>query len=186
MSSRLVDGRSCLHLAAQRGLESVVRKLLERSKVNEEEVKKEEGEEKGKGEGEEEKERASSEDDWSSEDVDVDGSGVEEGSGDEDDEDEDGSENFAPPDTDADNDENNGDIPDDSEDEPDILDINLPDWDFGFTPLAYAVLFGTLPIIELLIQAGADVKLATAGAHSASPFHPLTDCYVVTWKGTVS
>ncbi|PFH47159.1 hypothetical protein AMATHDRAFT_7033 [Amanita thiersii Skay4041] len=50
---------------------------------------------------------------------------------------------------------------DEDEDEtcaPDIFDINTPDWDFGLPPLAYAVLFASLDVLEDLIAAGADVK----------------------------
>ena len=42
MTARVVDGRTALHLAAQFDLPKVVRKLLERSAVNQEKAKEEE------------------------------------------------------------------------------------------------------------------------------------------------
>ncbi|PPQ73506.1 hypothetical protein CVT24_007652 [Panaeolus cyanescens] len=69
-----------------------------------------------------------------------------------------------------------GDMPEDQEDEPDIIDPNVADWDFGFTALSYAVLYGSIPVIDALINGGADPKLATKlstyGRHA--PLHPLS------------
>ncbi|RDB20232.1 hypothetical protein Hypma_012624 [Hypsizygus marmoreus] len=56
--------------------------------------------------------------------------------------------------------------------EPDILDVNLRDWDLGFTPLAHAVLSGSLAGIEELLKGGADVQLLSTARDTA--FHPLT------------
>ncbi|KAF6750883.1 hypothetical protein DFP72DRAFT_909541 [Ephemerocybe angulata] len=41
---------------------------------------------------------------------------------------------------------NAGDLPEDKEDEPDILDIDEADWVFGFSPLAYATFLLHLPL----------------------------------------
>ncbi|RXW22626.1 hypothetical protein EST38_g3223 [Candolleomyces aberdarensis] len=172
ISARLVDGRSALHLAARFGQNAVLKKLLERSAANEAEIKKEEKD--GDDAMDEDKkpalERPSSEDDWSSDDHD--GKDVEmddaddEGDGDDEGEDEDGDgsddEKAAeePPASNA------GDLPEDDEDEPDILDINEADWDFGFTPLCYAALFSALDTVDLLLESGADVNKATSTNHN--------------------
>ncbi|KAF8164738.1 hypothetical protein B0H34DRAFT_686396 [Crassisporium funariophilum] len=68
-----------------------------------------------------------------------------------------------------------GDIPDEDEDELDIIDVDLPDWDFGFTALNYAVLFASLPVIDELIKCGADVKLSSKlKSNDSKSIHPLT------------
>ncbi|KAG9049851.1 hypothetical protein FS837_008901 [Tulasnella sp. UAMH 9824] len=45
-----------------------------------------------------------------------------------------------------------------SEDDPDILDIDAPDWDQSLNALGYAIIGGSLPIVQLLVAAGADCK----------------------------
>ncbi|KAI0708741.1 hypothetical protein C8T65DRAFT_535541, partial [Cerioporus squamosus] len=170
MTSRVVDGRTALHLAAQLDLPQVVRKLLERSAVNAEKAQEEEeaaerAEEQKKdedgmdvdddeGEGEDDQEededededRDSSEDDWSSEDDDT-----------------------------KKGDEANGQIPEDEEDVPDVFDVNVPDWDYALTPLQYAVIFGSLGAIDELIAGGADATLMTkAEGWWTKPYHPPT------------
>ncbi|KAI0824362.1 ankyrin [Trametes gibbosa] len=172
MTSRLVDGRTALHLAAQLDLPVVVRKLLERSAINAEKAK-EEGlaksskkdlhrdvdlEDGKKMEVDEEKEddedngaRNSSEDDWSSDD---------EGKSKE-------ALNAPKPDASL--------IPEDDKDVPDVIDVNMPDWDFAFTPLHYAVAFGSVAAVDELLVSGADAKLATkADRYTAPPWHVLT------------
>jgi hypothetical protein len=62
-------------------------------------------------------------------------------------------------------------IPDDNTDEPDVFDLNAADWDFGLTPLAYAVIFASVPILEDLIAAGVDVKASTQ--NDTLNVHPL-------------
>ncbi|KAH9847724.1 ankyrin [Lenzites betulinus] len=168
MTFRLVDGRTALHLAAQLDLPVVIHKLLERSAINAEKAKEESEVSKDDGEPadpEEDKmdvdesseedgdgeERNSSEDDWSS-----------------DDEGKSKSAHKAPkPDTSQ--------IPEDNKDTPDVIDINLPDWDFALTPLQYAVAFGSVGAAEALLASGADAKLVTkAERFHAPPLHPLT------------
>ncbi|TAQ87996.1 hypothetical protein B7494_g3670 [Chlorociboria aeruginascens] len=52
------------------------------------------------------------------------------------------------------------DIPEDSSEEPDVYDINILAWDYGFSPLHLAIINGHLEVIELLVsQYGADVLL---------------------------
>ena len=180
MSARLVDGRTSLHRAIQHDQVSVVRKLLERSAQNQEATnagtKEEPNDEKN------ERERPSSEDDWSSEDdeiMEID----EEEADDEDDMDED--------DDDDDDDDEKGkkkasskakgeekqeapagdEIPDDNTNEPDVFDLNAADWDFGLTPVAYAVIFASVSVLEDLIAAGVDVKASTQ--NNTLDVHPL-------------
>ncbi|KAI0350817.1 ankyrin [Trametes cingulata] len=184
MTSRLVDGRTALHLAAQLDLPVVVRKLLERSAVNAEKAKEEEAAAKQAKESEAmdvdddgsadesendedaaDEERDSSEDDWSS--------GDEEGK----DKKRKGDQGQKP---DA------SQIPEDEKDVPDVFDVNLPDWDYAFTPLQYAVVFGSLGAIDELLAAGANPKLVTkADGYSAQPLHPLT-LTVLTQDGRVA
>ena len=153
MIARLVGGRTSFHLAAQTGQVSLVKKMLARSAYNEAKS----AEEKLKAEGVEEnlegaeRVRMSSEDDWSSE-----------------------SDDGKPPqkasvksDT-----ENDSDPLEDDRGTPDILDISSPDWNFGITALGYAILTGSLEVIDVLLDAGADPNHA-ARAKDADPLHPL-------------
>ncbi|KAA1479103.1 ankyrin [Dentipellis sp. KUC8613] len=159
MTARLPGGRSALHLAAQTGHAAVIRKMLERSAVNEEKAKEEEELRKKKEEEAamevEDDERPSSEDDWSSE-------------GDEDD-DEDGDEDEqekAEPKDDTN-------VLDDNEEEPDILDVNMTDWDYLFSPLAFAIIAGSLDCVEALLTAGVDPKATSKGKDGGS-YQPLS------------
>ncbi|KAJ7166058.1 ankyrin repeat protein [Mycena filopes] len=172
MTARLVDGRTSLHLAAHLDLLPVVEKLLARSKVNAEQVPKEDGDEDEKEmkvgvEGE--RERASSEDDWSSEE-DADMEGSDEGDGDSE-----GSMAKIKPKADANEAPANvGDLPEDEADLPDVFDINLADWDMAYTALAHAIVFGSVPVVQALLAAGADVKLASQVKGSYHATLPLT------------
>lgn len=154
LTARLVGGRTSFHLAAQTGQTSLVKKMLARSAYNEaksaeDKLKVEETEENLEVTG---RVRMSSEDDWSSE-----------------------SDDGKPPqkapmkgDTEKDSDP----LEDDKE-TPDILDISNPDWDFGITPLGYAILSGSLEVVDVLLVAGADPN-HVARAKDAGSLHPLT------------
>ncbi|THU93789.1 ankyrin [Dendrothele bispora CBS 962.96] len=196
ISSRLADGRTALHCAAQMGLKEVITKLLEMSKANE---KKEKEKEKETRDGEEVimtdvKERPSSEDDWTSDDngvvsldedeemknadEDEDGNveGGDEGKDEDENENEDGGSKArkttpGPPETPA---PESGALPEDKEDEPDILDINAPEWDLGFTPLAFAIMFSSLSVVDVLIAAGAECNALTSASNSSNLISPLT------------
>lgn len=51
-------------------------------------------------------------------------------------------------------------MPEDSIEEPDILEVDVIAWDYGLSPLHLAILNGHLEIIELLVsEYGADVLL---------------------------
>ncbi|KAH9944572.1 ankyrin [Amylocystis lapponica] len=153
MTSRVVDGRTTLHLAAQLDLPVIARKLLERSAVNAEKAREEAEEaerakqvekeakmvvsdDEDSGDDDEEDEDKSSEDDWHS----------------------DGSEKETKK---AEQAADNGQIPEDEKDEPDVFDLNAPDWDAALTPLQYAVIYGSVEIVDELIAGGADAKLVT-------------------------
>ncbi|KAF8890423.1 hypothetical protein BD779DRAFT_1671369 [Infundibulicybe gibba] len=215
ITARLVNGVTPLHLAARMGQVSVVRKLLQRSAVNAEKMKKDEAEASGDDVPmtTSESERPSSEDDWSSDDHDdakmnVD-TGPEGKSGDGNDDknmDEDGNQEAhqdkAEEDSDQedggeDDDDGNGsesdgsdkdnnkasptqggaggELPEDEEELPDIIEIDQAEWDYGFTALCLAVVYGTVPVIEELLTAGADPKFATKPQSYSDPtFHPLS------------
>ncbi|KAL0573061.1 hypothetical protein V5O48_008902 [Marasmius crinis-equi] len=160
ITSRLADGRTALHLAAKLDMPGVVKKLLERSRINAELLEKEKAGKGGDCDVEMKDataERPSSEDDWSSdnngvvsmdEDADDEGGDTDE---DEDKEDEDGDgENGGekePPQS-----PEPGELPEDKDDEPDVFDVNAPDWDVVLTPLDYAILFGSMPVINALLD----------------------------------
>jgi ankyrin repeat protein len=155
MTARLVGGRTSLHLAAQMGQTSVVRKMLTRSAYNAEKSvdEKRKAEEIASAEDPDDAERIrmSSEDDWSSEEsVDVKPLKV-------------------PTKSDAEKDD---DSLEDDKGEPDVLDMSIPDWDFGLTVLGYAILFGFVEVVDVLLAAGADPNLATR-AKGKNPLHPL-------------
>jgi len=175
ITARLADGRTPLHLAAQYDLTSLVDKLLERSKKNEKGLENKHETEAAPAEA---PGRLSSEDDWSSHDDEDVVVSVSEG--------EEGEENDSGDCQPASKAKASGgesqpeqeDLPDDKKDEPDIIDINAHDWDFGFTALCYVVLFGSQPTLTALLAAGADPKLPTnpspSNSYLATTFHPLT------------
>ncbi|KDR74215.1 hypothetical protein GALMADRAFT_123653 [Galerina marginata CBS 339.88] len=181
ISARLVDGRSPLHLAAQFDLVAVVGKLFEKNAKNVAEA------EKGGEKGEEDKmdsqganvERPSSEDDWSShddEDVEMsDADDEDEDADGEDDEDDDKPKTKKDEAAAAKDDTEPGDIPEEEDDQPDIIEIDALDWDFGFSALSYAVLFASMPTLEALLRAKPDITLVTKPAQpQVSRLHPLT------------
>lgn len=186
ITARLVDGRTALHLAAQFDQPQVIRKILDRSAVNAEKSNKVESDDEGDRGDQMAVDRNSSEDDWSSADdgvesMDDDSDGDDEGSDENDDDDDDDLDSDGNPAKktaalESEPVNNIGSIPEDEENEPDIIDINLFDWDVLFTPLSYAILFASMPVIETLIAAGADVKLAgkSSDATRIPACHPLT------------
>ncbi|KAI5121629.1 hypothetical protein M0805_001158 [Coniferiporia weirii] len=169
MTARLADGRTALHLAAQMDMPTLVEKMLTRSAYNAEKAKEAEAEAKAKAASDEKMAVDDVEEDESDQEV----SDSEEGSS----EDEDskkkskgggeGSSSNAP--------NADADIPDDNFDLPDVLDVSATDWDLGFTPLAYAIVNGSTRVVQVLLNAGADPKLATkANSSQAAVLHPLT------------
>ncbi|KAJ7181063.1 hypothetical protein C8R46DRAFT_844290, partial [Mycena filopes] len=171
MTARLVDGRTSLHLAAQLDLLPVVRKLLERSALNAERAPTDVDEKDEVGPVD--SDRPSSEDDWSSEDDIIAVLDEEDG----DSEGSDGEPRKLSTKKIASNAEslaNVGDLREDETDVPDIFDLNLTDWDMTFTALGHAIVSGSLPVVEALLDAGADVKLVSQAKGSPHAVLPLT------------
>ncbi|KAJ3554073.1 hypothetical protein NM688_g3295 [Phlebia brevispora] len=145
MTARLVDGRTSLHLASFLGLAAVVRKLLERSALNDEAAKEAEEAKRQESKApddmatddEDSEMQDSSEDDWASEDEHPPKNATTE-----------------KPTTS----EEGVNIPDEEEDLPDVFDVNVHDWDYGFSALDYAIIGGSVPVVELLTSAGANPK----------------------------
>jgi ankyrin repeat protein len=174
MMARLVDGRTALHLAAQLGLGHVIEKLLERSELNKEKAEDEnvsKGAEEGKttvdGDDPMDGTSKNKEEDVKSEDI-----------GDDDDEeeveDDDDYEIIDRADVSggAGGDAN---IPEDDEDEPDILNVNIPDWDYGLTPLGYAIVHGHLDVVDQLLVAESDpLQPVKCNSHDIPIVHPLS------------
>ncbi|KAG9040729.1 hypothetical protein FS837_000244 [Tulasnella sp. UAMH 9824] len=187
MTARMVDGRCSLHLSAQMGLPKVLKALLEKSEKNkaeseakQKEAKDNEGKDKDVKMKDRDDEarlfacvaeivankghpqiRDSSEDDWSSED----------------DVDKDYEEAKKKVDPKGDPVKSEEDPLEDSEDQPDILDIDAPDWDQSLTALGYAIINGSLPSVQILIAAGADCKIPRnlSDTYQGTPtFYPLT------------
>ena len=66
-------------------------------------------------------------------------------------------------------------IPEDDEDEPDVLDVNIPDWDCGFTPLGYAIVNGHLDVIDQLLVAESDpLQPVKSNSNNIPTAHPLS------------
>ncbi|KAI9451558.1 hypothetical protein BJY52DRAFT_1297200 [Lactarius psammicola] len=156
MTARLVGGRTSLHLAAQMGQVSLVKKILERSAYNKEKAEEERRkmEEAAAAEGTEGV-RMSSEDDWSSEESD------------------DEKPHRKPAGyTKKDEAEKDSDALEDNEEEPDVIEISIHDWDFGLTALGYGILSGSVDVVDALLAAGADASFV-AHAKNVNPLHPL-------------
>ncbi|KAI0084195.1 hypothetical protein BDY19DRAFT_997912 [Irpex rosettiformis] len=168
MTSRLVDGRTVLHLAAQLDLPDLVRKLLERSAVNKEaseaeaarlddeqamKVDKEDDADSESIGSASERSEHSSEDDWDSDEGDGgDAKKEDTPKGDE------------------------GNIPEDETEEPDVFAIDVQDWDYGLSPLHYAIVSGSSATIDLLLASGANAKLVAkipSGLHFSKYAQPL-------------
>ncbi|KAI9451557.1 hypothetical protein BJY52DRAFT_1297191 [Lactarius psammicola] len=156
MTARLVGGRTSLHLAAQMGQVSLVKKILERSAYNKEKAEEERRkmEEAAAAEGTEGV-RMSSEDDWSSEESD------------------DEKPHRKPAGyTKKDEAEKDPDALEDNEEEPDVIEISIHDWDFGLTALGYGILSGSVEVVDALLAGGADASFV-AHTKNVNPLHPL-------------
>ncbi|KAG6807190.1 hypothetical protein H0H92_008471, partial [Tricholoma furcatifolium] len=204
MTARLADGRNALHLAAQHNLPKVLKKLFERSKMNQKEAERR-GQETDDGLADMDRKsktdgHPSSEDDWTSEDdslgvvaMDTDGEGGDEKGkeGTHVDKDKDINEDREADDASHDQEsgrrqksgtdkqlkkvDDMGFPGDSSEDALDVLEVDALDWDLGFSPLAHAILFGSLDGINILLAEGADPALILKTSRNRSAvLHPLT------------
>jgi ankyrin repeat protein len=177
ITARLADGRAPLHLAAIYDQPTIIAKLFERSTKNAADLKaKEEDEDNAKMDTTDVPGPISSEDDWSSHsDEDAVMSDLdEENEEDEGSEDEDGEKkpSKSKEDTVAPQDE----IPVEEDDQPDIIVVDEFDWDFGFSALSYAIIYGSLPTVNALVEGGADPKLPSKKVQNdiSESLHPLT------------
>jgi len=138
------------------GQVSLVKKILERSAYNKEKAEKERRkmEEAASAKGTEGV-RMSSEDDWSSES------------------DDDKPHRKPPAYSKKDEPDKDSDPLEDNEEEPDVIEISIHDWDFGLTALGYAILSGSIGVVDALLGAGADPNFA-AHAKNVNPLHPLS------------
>ena len=155
MTARLVGGRTCLHLAAQMGQDTLMQKLLKRSAYNKERAEEKRKMEEAASADETESVRMNSEDDWSSEESD-----------------DENPRRKPPAYVKIEEPEKDSDPLGDNEDEPDILDISIHDWDFRLTALGYGILSGSLEVVDALLSAGADPSFV-AHAKNVNPLHPL-------------
>jgi ankyrin repeat protein len=166
MIARLVDGRTALHIAAARGNAEMVKALMDKSLANEEEEEEKEearraakraehaakgnpsDHQNGDSDGERDDESEASEITLESEeenDAMTMGSFVKVESG----------KQAA--------DEG---VPEDSEDDPDVYEVDVIAWDYGLSPLHLAILNGHLEIVDLLVsEYGADVLLPVKLVH---------------------
>lgn len=194
MIARLVDGRTALHLAAQYGLDGLIEKMFEKSKQNQEEAEKKAKIVGDKEQDDDMKDdsdgppdtatdidtRPSSADDWSSDEndgkqddsMDVDDDGGEgDGSEEEydncDDDENDKDNGKRKSKTEKEDNTPSGEVPEEDEDEPDVLDVNVGDWDQGLTPLCYAVLYSTSYTVSILLKHNADPNLAAVSSGSS-------------------
>lgn len=165
ITPRLVDGRTALHLAAERGSLEIVRILMTKSKENETAAEKDcpgqnpqvkqKQDDLAQGESDQaDPEKAGSEDDM------VDTSEIESSA----------SGSFVKVNQDGDmedseNEDKNG---------PDIYDVNAPSWDTNASPLHLAIVNGHVDVVEELVASfGADIlqpiKLLEHGYHGTRP-----------------
>ncbi|TFK24215.1 ankyrin repeat protein [Coprinopsis marcescibilis] len=181
ISARLPDGRSALHLAARFDQISVVRKLLERNVINKKQQSAPVEANNPFDDKEAVTDRPSSADDWSSDEND--GRAVTDKMEDDDDDDDEADDEDEGEDSKPDSKKkvvvesatNAGDLPEDEDDAPDVFDIDDCDWDFGFTPLAYAVLFASSTMVDTFINLGAcATKPTTINHHQTTQLHPLS------------
>ncbi len=194
ITARLADGRAPLHLAAQHDEPLIIAKLFKKSVENRAEQEKvaAAADDDVTMEGADGAVRPSSEDDWSShDDEDVVISDPEEENREEDEsededadeDDEDGSSKKArkakakdakDKDSESDAGEEVDEFGEGDKDQPDIIEVDAFDWDLGFSALAYAVIYGSLPTLNALIEGGADPKSPTKQTENSEPLHPLT------------
>lgn len=160
ITPRLVDGRTALHLAAERGSLEIVRILMAKSKENEiaagqtPQLKQKQDDLAQDESGQTDPKQVESEDDM------VDISDNESSS----------SGSFVKVNKDGDIEDSDN----DDQDGPDIYDVNAPAWDTSASPLHLAIVNGHVDVVEELVASfGADVllpiKLLEHGYHGTKP-----------------
>lgn len=173
MIARLVDGKTALHIAAARGNAEMVRALMDKSLANEEEEEEKEearrasrrAERAAKGDASDYEKSASDGEDSDDE------SEASEITLESEEEDAMTMGSFVKVDNEKKEAADEG-VPEDSEDDPDVYEIDVIAWDYGLSPLHLAILNGHLEIVSLLVsEYGADVllpvKLVQPGTNTA-------------------
>ncbi len=160
LTARLVDGKTALHIAAQRGNAAMVKALLDKSEANEEEEARKEDAKKALRR-KELKERkvgyGNGDDDAISQDDRDSSNGAMSGTEDNDDSVTQGSFiKIQKPEEDG----KNGAIPEEDDSTPDVYDVNILAWDTAVSPLHLAIMNGHVEVIETLVSNyGADLML---------------------------
>lgn len=160
MIARLVDGRTALHIAAARGSVEMVKMLMDRSLANEEEEEeKDEARRTAKRAERAAKENGTKKEDEDESDAESEASEITLGSEEEDENDSMVTGSFVKIDKAKKEAADEG-VPEDSEEDPDVYEIDVIAWDYGLSPLHVAILNGHLDIVDLLVsEYGADVLL---------------------------
>ncbi|RKP04376.1 ankyrin repeat-containing domain protein, partial [Thamnocephalis sphaerospora] len=155
--ARISDGRTVLHLAAQQGDVAAVRMLLAQSEKNR--IAKEEREAAAAANAE--ADDADSE--TSSIDI-IEKSELSDFPGEIDWSDESTAESKA-------------------DEDDDIMEIDIPDWDLQMSAMEHAIFFGHLEVVKVLVEAGADprrvIKFKASRDRSAAIHYPLALCMTV-------
>lgn len=159
MIARLVDGRTALHISAARGNAEMVKMLMDRSLANEEEEEeKDEARRTAKRAERAAKENGTQQLEEDDSDAKSEASEITLGSEEEDENDSIATGSFVKIEK-AKEAADEG-VPDDSEEDPDVYEIDVIAWDYGLSPLHLAILNGHLDIVDLLVsEYGADVLL---------------------------
>lgn len=159
--ARLADGRTALHLAAERGGETglkIVKILMDKSATNEAEAEQKQAENKNtkSSQPETSSTKEKTEEDGEESDVEmVDYS----------DEDEDKSmqtESFVKVNKDDDQSLHTDVVPEENQDDPDVYDVNVTAWDSPGSAMHFAIISGHEEIVRLLCEV----------SYSISPSHP--------------
>ncbi|KAJ6261350.1 hypothetical protein Dda_4020 [Drechslerella dactyloides] len=167
---RIVDGRTALHLAAARGDAEVVKALLLKSQENEE-IKDQREEKERAAKGLKKKDSEASAEGKNAQNDDNDEMDVDEDEAEDEDIDmvsEDGSvvartnrtgaSSFVDVSKKKAEEPEAGALGAEEEEQDDILDLNLTDWDYQMSPLHYAIVNGHKDVVQLLVsEFGADV-----------------------------
>ncbi|RFU35722.1 hypothetical protein B7463_g570, partial [Scytalidium lignicola] len=164
MIARLVDGKTALHIAAMRGNVQIVKALMDKSLANEEEEEKKIEAKRAAKKAVEESQSDSKEVCESSKDVDGSDSASEISAETGDVSDSMTMGSFVKIEKEKKEPEDG--IIEDSDEDPDVFNIDVIAWDYGLSPLHLAILNGHLDVVEVLVsEYGADVLLPVKLVH---------------------
>lgn len=158
--ARLVDGRTALHIAAARGNTEMVKALMNKSLENEADEDEKQEARRAAKRAEHGDSDTEMKDENEDEDSESEASELTLGSEEDSDEGSDSMTMGSFVKVDAEKKLPEDAILDDSGDEPDIYEVDIISWDYGLSPLHFAIVNGHLDVIELLVsEYGADVLL---------------------------